>query len=57
MTLSSSDEHVPGLERPAHASPTVAEVETDEQLERVWSDPPGLWGQLRAVQNTTSGCA
>ncbi|MEO2109195.1 MAG: cytochrome c oxidase subunit I [Actinomycetota bacterium] len=55
MTLSSSDEHVPGLERPAHASPTVAEVETDEQLERVWSDPPGLWGQLRAVQNDNIG--
>ena len=55
MTLSSSDEHVPGLERPAHASPTVGEAETDEQLERVWSDPPGLWGQLRAVQNDNIG--
>lgn len=55
MTESPRDDHVPGLERPASASPTVADVETDDELDRLWADPPGLWGQLRAVQNDNIG--
>jgi cytochrome c oxidase subunit I+III len=28
---------------------------TDEVLDRLWNDPPGLWGKLKAVQNDAIG--
>jgi cytochrome c oxidase subunit I+III len=37
------------------ATPTVEAPATDEQLASQWADPPGLWGQLRAVQNDAIG--
>jgi cytochrome c oxidase subunit I+III len=46
-----------GLE-PPHINidaPSVAETPTEEQLERLWDDPPGLFGRLKAVQNDTIG--
>jgi cytochrome c oxidase subunit I+III len=36
-------------------SPQAADRPTDEELDRLWADPPGLWGQLRAVQNDAIG--
>src|SRR5688572_9637747 len=45
-----SDEH-------AHVSPSVeaAPPGTAEALERVWADPPGVIGRLKAVQNDAIG--
>ncbi|MDQ3963340.1 MAG: cytochrome c oxidase subunit I [Actinomycetota bacterium] len=36
-------------------TPTAAQTPTDEDLNRLWADPPGLGGQLRAVQNDAIG--
>jgi cytochrome c oxidase subunit I+III len=41
--------------RPGHATPTVDQPPTEEELDRLWADPPGWWGQLRAVQNDNIG--
>ena len=35
--------------------PRVREPMTEKELNRLWADPPGLWGQLTAVQNDTIG--
>ena len=43
---------VPGSGKP---TPTVGQTLTDDELDRLWADPPGLWGQLRAVQNDNVG--
>jgi cytochrome c oxidase subunit I+III len=48
-----SDER--GGARPPEHTPTVDEPQTDAELNRLWADPPGLWGQLRAVQNDNIG--
>ncbi len=44
-----------GLAPPASELAQVAEPETHEQLDRLWADPKGLWGQLTAVQNDNIG--
>jgi cytochrome c oxidase subunit I+III len=44
----------PDLERRS-ATPATEEPLTHDQLDRLWADPPGLWGQLRAVQNDNIG--
>ncbi len=36
-------------------TPTVEAPSTDVELDRLWDDPPGLWGRLRAVQNDAVG--
>ena len=36
-------------------TPTAPVRETDEDLDRLWADPPGLWGRIRAVQNDAIG--
>ena len=36
-------------------TPTVVEPMTSDELDRLWADPPGLWGRLTAVQNDTIG--
>jgi cytochrome c oxidase subunit I+III len=36
-------------------TPSVAEPITHEELNRLWADPPGLWGQLTGVQNDKIG--
>ncbi|MBW3662810.1 MAG: cytochrome c oxidase subunit I [Actinobacteria bacterium] len=36
-------------------TPTIEEPRTHEELDRLWADPPGLWGQLKAVQNDNIG--
>jgi cytochrome c oxidase subunit I+III len=41
--------------RAGHEAPQVYEPLTGEELDRLWADPPGLWGQLTAVQNDTIG--
>ena len=43
---------VPGSGKP---TPTVGQTVTEDELDRLWADPPGLWGQLRAVQNDNVG--
>jgi cytochrome c oxidase subunit I+III len=48
----SSDQPVP---EPGGATPSVEEPLTHDELNRLWADPPGLWGQLTAVQNDTIG--
>ncbi|MBW3576962.1 MAG: cytochrome c oxidase subunit I [Actinobacteria bacterium] len=35
--------------------PVVDEPRTDEELDRLWADPPGIWGQLTGVQNDKIG--
>jgi cytochrome c oxidase subunit I+III len=35
--------------------PTAATRATDDELERLWKDPPGFWGKLKAVQNDAIG--
>jgi cytochrome c oxidase subunit I+III len=45
-------------ERPARSgteTPSVAEPITHEELNRLWADPRGLWGQLTGVQNDKIG--
>ena len=37
------------------ATPASEEPLTHDELDRLWADPPGLWGQLRAVQNDNIG--
>ena len=39
----------------ASRTPTAAEPPTHEELDRLWDDPPGLLGKLRAVQNDAVG--
>ncbi len=39
----------------ATSTPTVREPMTGDELDELWSDPPGWRGQLRAVQNDTIG--
>ncbi len=36
-------------------TPSVAEPESAEDLNRLWADPPGLLGRLKAVQNDAIG--
>jgi cytochrome c oxidase subunit I+III len=43
-----------GLPGPGE-TPVVDEPATGEDLDRLWADPPGFWGQLRAVQNDAIG--
>jgi cytochrome c oxidase subunit I+III len=40
---------------PPLRTPMMADPETAEELDRLWADPPGLWGQLTAVQNDKIG--
>ncbi len=42
-------------ERFAPDGPLVASPSTDAELDRLWDDHKGLWGQLTAVQNSTVG--
>ncbi len=35
--------------------PVAASMRTDERLDLLWDDPPGLWGRLTAVQNDKIG--
>ncbi len=44
-----------GVVPPAPELPVVAEPSTHEELDRLWADPKGWWGQLTAVQNDTIG--
>ena len=37
------------------STPTAQRTGTHEELDRLWADPPGLWGQLTAVQNDNIG--
>jgi cytochrome c oxidase subunit I+III len=37
------------------SAPTAAMPDTTKELDRLWDDPPGLLGQLRAVQNDAIG--
>jgi hypothetical protein len=48
-----SDER--GVPRPGDQTPAVTEPMTSEELNRLWADPPGLWGQLTGVQNDKIG--
>jgi cytochrome c oxidase subunit I+III len=48
----SSEQETPRSGRP---TPSVAEPATHEELDRLWADPPGLWGQLTGVQNDKIG--
>ena len=41
--------------RPGSETPSVDEPMTGEELNRLWADPPGLWGQLTGVQNDKIG--
>lgn len=41
--------------RPPEETPTLHEPRTHAELDRLWSDPKGLWGQLTAVQNDKIG--
>ena len=43
------------LEPPRYDTPRVAESASGEELNRLWADPPGLWGRLTAVQNDAIG--
>jgi cytochrome c oxidase subunit I+III len=36
-------------------TPVVAEPQTGGELNKLWADPPGLWGQLTGVQNDKIG--
>ncbi|HEX2027784.1 MAG TPA: cbb3-type cytochrome c oxidase subunit I [Nitriliruptorales bacterium] len=36
-------------------TPVVAQPQTEAELDRLWADPPGLWGQLTGVQNDKIG--
>ena len=36
-------------------TPSVREPATHDELNRLWADPPGLWGQLTGVQNDKIG--
>src|SRR5690606_18643654 len=36
-------------------TPEVSAVATDQTLAHLWSDPPGLLGKLKAVQNDAIG--
>ncbi|HVM12897.1 MAG TPA: cbb3-type cytochrome c oxidase subunit I [Egibacteraceae bacterium] len=40
---------------PPGDTPMVSEPSTGGQLNRLWADPPGLWGQLTGVQNDKIG--
>ena len=42
-------------DRPDDTPPSAAEPGSHEALDRLWADPPGFWGQLRAVQNDAIG--
>jgi cytochrome c oxidase subunit I+III len=44
-----------GKAPPAGTMPSVEEPMTRDQLNRLWADPPGLWGQLTGVQNDKIG--
>src|SRR5690606_29567001 len=41
--------------RPPEETPTVHGPRTRAEMDRLWSDPKGLWGQLTAVQNDKVG--
>lgn len=47
----STEEQAP----PALGTPTVKQVRTDEALNELFADPPGLRGQLTGVQNDKIG--
>ena len=40
---------------PGGETPTVSEPASGRDLDRLWADPPGLWGQLTGVQNDKIG--
>jgi cytochrome c oxidase subunit I+III len=44
-----------GVPRSAGETPSVTEPMTGEELNRLWADPRGLWGQLTGVQNDKIG--
>ena len=48
----SSGPGIPGSGRP---TPVVAQPETHAELNALWADPKGLWGQLTGVQNDKIG--
>ena len=48
-----SDE--PSGPRSGTETPSAAEPATTDELNRLWADPPGLKGQLKAVQNDAIG--
>jgi len=48
----SNERQVP---RSGSETPSVTEPLTGEELNRLWADPPGLWGQLTGVQNDKIG--
>jgi len=45
----------PTTPEPRRDTPATAEPATHETLDRLWADPPGLWGRLTAVQNDKIG--
>ena len=45
----------PARGEPDMATPSVEEPLTHDELDRLWADRTGLWGQLTAVQNDTLG--
>ena len=36
-------------------TPSLEQPATEDDLNRLWADPPGLWGQLTGVQNDKIG--
>ncbi len=40
---------------PGASTPTAKRTDTHEELDRLWADPPGLWGRLTGVQNDMIG--
>ncbi|NNE11541.1 MAG: cytochrome ubiquinol oxidase subunit I, partial [Ilumatobacter sp.] len=36
-------------------TPVAASPDTTDELDRLWDDKPGIWGQLTAVQNDAIG--
>jgi cytochrome c oxidase subunit I+III len=44
-----------GVPRSPGETPSVTEPMTGQELNRLWADPPGLWGQLTGVQNDKIG--
>ncbi len=45
----------PSADAPDPDEPRADPGVAGEDLDRLWADPPGLWGQLTAVQNDKIG--
>lgn len=45
----------PGRTPSGRPTPRAAQPRTHEELDLLWADPPGLWGQQTRVQNDKVG--